>query len=443
MPGSTLALPDKPGFGWAKARALALVSAGGALEFYDYHLFGLFSSNIAAIFFPAKDRTASLILTFAAFAAGYLARPLGGLVLGHFGDRYGRTRVFTVSLLGISLCTAAFGLVPGYAAWGLWSPLLILVLRCIQGFCLGGEIPMAVTYVVESVTPRRAGLGCGWIYLCINVGVVVSSGLAWAINALLPPAQAFESGWRIAFLLGGVAGLVALWRRRALCETPEYERMRQYAPRRPLAEVIGGHWRTVLIGAAAMALPSAFNALFFTHMTSYLADLGYAAAQVSRAQTVAIVTLSLGMVVSAWLGDRVSRPLVMGAGALLFVALSYPFYGLLISREADPVLLFALAAAAAALANGTFACLVAQMFPTRVRFSGLALAINIGFMVFGGVAPLSAASAIAVTGHMVAPAMILTACGLLTLIAAVAAYWRSRPAGAAVKPFGKGERLVG
>ncbi|MBA3939048.1 MAG: MFS transporter [Planctomycetes bacterium] len=155
----------------ATVRTVVLASLGGALEFYDFVAYGIFAAYIAPTFFPAQDELASLLSTFAVFAGGYLIRPLGGMAFSHFGDRFGRRSTFLASLLGISLATLGMALCPSYQAWGGWAPAAFVALRLLQGFCLGGELPGAITYVAEAAPPGRTGLACGLLFCCASLGV--------------------------------------------------------------------------------------------------------------------------------------------------------------------------------------------------------------------------------------------------------------------------------
>src|SRR6266446_3584370 len=177
-----------------------LASLGGTLEFYDFVIFGVFAKDIADAIFPNPTLLISLMVSFAAFAAGYLARPLGGIVLSHFGDRYGRRRVFLASIFVMSGATFGLGLVPSFATWGPAASALMVVLRLIQGFCLGGELPGALTYVVETA-PRHAPLVCGVAFSCVTMGVAAASGVSLALRTWLPSAVMTTFGWRVAFLL--------------------------------------------------------------------------------------------------------------------------------------------------------------------------------------------------------------------------------------------------
>ena len=402
--------------GW---RIVLLASLGGTLEFYDFVVFGIFAKDIADTIFPNPTPLISLIQSYATFAVGYLARPAGGIVLSHFGDRYGRRPVFLISIFVMSAATFGMGLVPSYAAWGAAASLLMVTLRLLQGFCLGGELPGALTYVVETA-PRHAPFVCGVVFACVTLGVAAATGLSLALRTWLPPELVASIAWRMAFVAGGMGGLLSFALRRSLEESPEFARMKQLASRRPLREVVRTHGRAVLIGVSILAATAGFNGLFFAHMTAYMSGvLGYGPRQAVVSQTIGVVVHALGSLAIGRLADRLEPRVLLRAGAVALAAFAFPFYWALAGRAVGPTLLMVMAGAVASLVNGTFAVLLTDLFPTRVRFSGVALGFNIAFTVFSGTAPLVATSLIRATGMSAAPALVMVACGALTLVASL------------------------
>ncbi len=401
----------------AQWRMILLASLGGALEFYDFIVYGIFAREIAAAFFPASDPLVSLILTFSVFTIGYLARPVGGIVLSHFGDRYGRRMVFILSILVISVSTFSMGLIPTYAKWGIAAPVVLILLRLVQGFCLGGELPGAITYVVET-SPARACFVCGLMFFCVQSGVVLASLISLGVHTLLAPPEIAAWGWRIGFLFGGVTGLGSYLLQRSLEETPEFRQMKQKASasRRPFAEVLQTHTGAVVAGTAAIAVVGGFNGLLFAHMPAYLATvLHYDPHTANVAQNVCLATDAVFILIAGWLGDRISKTVLLRVGAVAMALGAWPFYQALAGKSEHVILLFALAGIAAGLPSGTFACILADLFPTRVRFTGVALAFNISFTIFSGTAPLVATSLIAKTSPAAGPAIFIIVCAVLAL----------------------------
>ncbi len=394
---------------------MLLASLGGTLEFYDFVIFGIFAKDIADDIFPNPTPLISLIQSFAAFAAGYLARPVGGIVLSHFGDRYGRRPVFLASIFVMSAATFGMGLVPPFATWGATASVLLVTLRLLQGFCLGGELPGALTYVVETA-PRHAPFVCGVVFSCVTLGVAAATGVSLALRIWLPPALVASTAWRIAFIVGGLGGLLSFALRRSLEESPEFARMKQLASKQPFREVLRTHSRPVLVGVSILAATAGFNGLFFAHMTAYASGvLGYGARQAVVAQTIGVIVHAAGILLVGRMADRIEPRLLLRAGALALATLAFPFYEALVNKSADPTLLMVGAGVCASLVNGTFAVLLTNLFPTRVRFSGVALGFNVAFTAFSGTAPLVATSLIRATGMPTAPALVMVACGALTL----------------------------
>jgi MFS family permease len=396
-------------------RVIILSSLGGALEFYDFVIYSMFAQYIGAAFFPASDPLNSLMLSFTVFAVGYIARPFGGVVFSHFGDKYGRRPVFIIAMLTMSLATVAMGLLPTYAQWGIAAPCLMVLLRLLQGFSLGGELPGAITYVVETA-PRQGGFAAGFVFFCVNSGVALASALSWGVHELLPPADVSAWGWRIGFLFGGLLGFVSFWLRLSLEETSEFRQVRSVASKQPFLELIKSHPANVAVGIAALTATAGFNGLLFAMPAFLPRVMGYSSVEAIEAQNVCLVVLSLGMLANAWLGDRIPRRWILGAGGLLMVLLAVPFFTVAANKSMNLLLLFAITGLVASLVNGTMAGVVADLFPTRIRFSGVAVSFNLAFSIFSGIAPLAAAALVKIMGSSTGPAYYMCLCAGITFI---------------------------
>ena len=413
-----VAIPDTSGMSASSKRTTLLASFGGALEYYDFIVYGVFAAEIARTIFPASSPLVSLMSSFGAFAVGYLARPVGGLVLSHFGDRFGRRRVFVVSLLGMSGATFGMGLVPTFAQWGVAAPILMILLRLLQGFCLGGELPGAITYVVEAA-PRRASFASGFVFFCVMFGVVLATVLSLLIQNYLP-AELAGYGWRIPFWVGGALGIVGFWVRRSLEESPQFERLRTQTASHPFLELLRTQPQKVLIGVGLVATTGAFNGLLFAYMPAYLKTVLHVAPGTAvMAQNTALLVHTAALLTTAWLGTFIAPRLLYAAGALLFAVLSVPWFAAIADNTSDPRVPLVLAAIGAGLFNGTFAYLIADLFPTRIRFTGIALSMNISQTLFGGVAPLVATSLIQSTGQLSSPGYFLSAAMAIGFIASL------------------------
>jgi MFS family permease len=408
--------------------AVFLSSLGGALEFYDFIIFGTFAAYISKAFFPTNDPTVSLLLTFGLFAAGYLARPIGGIVFGARGDRAGRRHSFLLSLATMSMATIAMGLVPSYATGGVGSTLAFIALRLIQGFCLGGELPGAITYAVEVVPPRRATLACGLVFGCVSAGVLIATAVNLVLSSSLSAEAMQDWGWRIAFFFGGLLGVGSWMLRRALEETPAFLRMRQRlmeaatagrTGRGPLAELFANHWRRIVLGICATCIVAAFNGLLFAHMGAYLGrSLNYPPPSIGAALNAASAATSVSLIIACWIADMVPRRFVFQLGCLAIALGAMPAYSAMVGKSMPLPMLFFWIGLGACGTHGTFAAILADLFPTRVRFTGVAFSMNIGAVIFSGLGPLLATWLIGATGQLTSPAYIIIGSATLSFFAA-------------------------
>ncbi|VVE46229.1 MFS transporter [Pandoraea cepalis] len=397
-------------------KMILIASLGGSLEFYDFIVYGFFAQYIAAQFFPNASALLSMLAAYSVLAIGYVIRPLGGIVLSSWGDRYGRRPVFLGSIVVVTTATICLGLLPNYAHWGITASILLIVLRMLQGFCVGGEMPGAITYAVEAA-PHRAGLAAGVIICAVNVGVLLATVVNLVIQSSLSSADAAAYGWRAAFLFGGLCGIVSYWMRRNLDESPEFKKMHGAVIKQPFRETLRHHGQSVAAAALTIAVMAGVNGILYGHMPAYLVQqLHYAPRTAAIAQNAYLIVSSFGLLAAGWLGDKVPRRYLLRASAALLVVLSYPFYYALVGHTVNLVTLFILAGVVFSLASGTWASVLADQFPVQVRFSGIALSYNASVLVFSGFAPLLATMLIRETGSLAAPAyFVIGACAIALL----------------------------
>src|SRR5450830_1610447 len=274
-------------------KTLSLAALGGALEFYDIIIFVFFANAIGQLFFPPEmPEWLRLLQTFGIFAAGYVVRPLGGIVMAHFGDLLGRKRMFTLSILLMSVPTLAIGLLPTYASIGLAAPLLLLVMRVLQGAAVGGEVPGAWVFVSEHVPARRVGYACGTLTAGLTVGIMLGSLVATGINTAYTPAEVADWAWRLPFLLGGIFGLGAMYLRRWLHETP-------------LQTVLREHKHAVIVSMMLTWLLSAAIVVVILMTPALLQKLYHFDARTAlEANVAATIALALGCILAGVLADR-------------------------------------------------------------------------------------------------------------------------------------------
>jgi MHS family proline/betaine transporter-like MFS transporter len=409
-------------------RMILLASLGGTLEYYDFVIFGIFAPQIGRAVFPSQDPLVSLMVTFTTFAIGYLARPIGGLVLGRLGDKFGRRGVFLASIFVTSAATLGIGIVPTYAQWGIAASLIVVFLRLTQGFCLGGELPGAITYVVESAPPM-APFVCSVVFGCVTLGVALGTTIALIVSNVLTPADAAVYGWRIAFVIGGLLGLASFWLRRSFEESPEFIELKRLAAasEEPVGELLRTHPGQIGIGIAAQAVTAVFAGLFFAYMPAYLTAVSkYDPATATFAQTYGVVLHAALIVVVGWLTYYYPPALLLRIGAIVLTLGAYPFYAALSAHSVNIIVLMTMAACAGAFVNGTFAFVTADLFPTRIRFSGVAVVQNISQTAFGGTAPLVATALVRDLQSPIAPALVVAVCGVMTF---AGSFWLARAAG--------------
>ncbi|MGF6541908.1 MFS transporter [Paraburkholderia youngii] len=419
-PVSVAGRTHSPGLSRAQWKMILIASLGGSLEFYDFIVYGFFAHHIAAQFFPNASSLISMLAAFSVLAIGYVIRPLGGIVLSSWGDRYGRRPVFLGSIIVVTTATICLGLLPNFQSWGIAASILLILLRMLQGFCVGGEMPGAITYAVEAA-PHRAGLAAGIIICAVNVGVLLATLVNLGIQTYLSSADAAAYGWRIAFLFGGFCGLLSYWMRRNLDESPEFKEMHGAVARQPFRETLRHHGKAVAAGALTIAVMAGVNGILYGHMPAFLVQqLHYAPQTAAIAQNAYLVVSSFGLLAAGWLGDKIARRYLLRTSAALLIVLSYPFYWALVNHTVDPVVLFVLAAVVFSLASGTWPSVLADQFPVQVRFSGIALAYNISVVVFSGFAPLLATMLVRATGSLTAPAYYVVGTCAVALLASFA-----------------------
>ncbi|HDZ8843770.1 MFS transporter [Aeromonas dhakensis] len=373
-------------------KTLSLAALGGALEFYDFIIFVFFAVVIGELFFPADiPEWLRQFQTFGIFAAGYLARPLGGIIMAHFGDLIGRKRMFTLSIIMMALPTLLIGLLPTYAVLGIAAPLLLLLLRILQGAAIGGEVPGAWVFVAEHVPARRIGVACGTLTAGLTAGILLGSLVATAINRGMSPSEVSDWGWRLAFVLGGVFGIIAMYLRRWLHETPVFAEMqanKALAEELPLKTVLRSHKGSVVISMLLTWLLSAGIVVVILMTPTYLQKVhGISPADALTANSLAILALTLGCIVYGRLIDALGSGPTFMLGSLLLAGASYAFYHGLASDTSQLVPLYVLAGFAVGIV-GAVPYVMVNAFPAVVRFSGLSFSYNVAYAIFGGLTPM-------------------------------------------------------
>ena len=398
-------------------KTLTLAALGGALEFYDFIIFVFFAAVVGELFFPADiPEWLRQVQTFGIFAAGYLARPLGGIIMAHFGDLVGRKKMFTLSILLMAIPTLAIGLLPTYATMGILAPLLLLLMRILQGAAIGGEVLGAWVFVAEHVPERRIGIACGTLTAGLTVGILLGSVVATLVNTSLTQQAVHDYGWRIPFLLGGVFGLVAMYLRRWLQETPIFLEMQQrkaLAQELPVKSVVSKHKKAVVISMLLTWLLSAGIVVVILMSPVWLQkQYGFVLALTLQANSVATIMLCVGCLLAGFIVDRVGASKTFIVGSLLLACSSWFFYHLTGSHPQHLFLLYGLVGLCVGVV-GAVPYVMVRAFPAEVRFTGISFSYNVSYAIFGGLTPIAVTMLMSVSP--MAPAWYVLALSLVGL----------------------------
>jgi len=406
------------------ARTLFLASLGGALEFYDFIIFVFFATVIGQLFFPPDmPEWLRQLQTFGLFAAGYLARPLGGVVMAHFGDLFGRKKVFTFSVFLMAVPTLIMGLLPTYATIGVAAPILLLVMRMLQGAAIGGEAPGAWVFVSEHVPARRVGLACGMLTGGLTGGILLGSLMATGINLAYTPAEVSEFAWRIPFVAGGVSGLLAMYLRRWLHETPVFEAIRQRAGtgrEMPMKTVLRGQGASVLISMLVTWMLTAAIVVVILMTPALFQRLHTLAPAVTlQANVAATAALTVMAVVYGALLDRFGALRTGLAGGAILIAATYALYYGTEANPANLLPLYAVAGAAVGMIT-VVPYVMVRAFPAETRFTGVSFSYNLAYAIFGGITPLAVSLLMATNRHAAAHYV-----GAVVLVGMAALVWNA------------------
>jgi MFS family permease len=396
--GAVLAGPQQTSS--VRRRILLAGTIGTAIEWYDFFIYGLIAPLVFdQLFFPRFDQLTATLAVFATFAVGFLARPLGGLVFGHFGDRSGRRSVLLCTLLLMGLATMSIGLLPTYGSAGAIATIALVLLRFIQGFALGGESTAAILMSIETSPDDRRGLSAAVIQAAGPLGVVLASFAALAISRL-PEADLLSWGWRVPFLVSAILVAVGFYVRLRIEESPAF-REAQEVTKVPAIEAIRTHWRSIIVVFfAEMAQTSYFYLTAIFTISFATRQLGVAKDVVTQAVLFAnLVALVAMPVIGAW-SDRIGRKRLFVAGVVLAAVSMFAFYNVVATRDAWLVTIAVVLAAGVIhpLMFSTEGSYFPELFRTHVRFTGVSIGKQFGVVLGGGIAPLVATSLFAGTG---------------------------------------------
>jgi MHS family proline/betaine transporter-like MFS transporter len=422
---SATAETTEPRGAGAAAKLIFASSLGNALEFYEILVYGYFAVVIAKVFFPTTDQTVSLLVTLGSFGISFLARPVGAIFLGAYGDRKGRKNALTMSILLMTIGTGLMTIMPSYNAVGIAAPILVLCARLLQGFSVGGEFASSTAFLVEH-RPDRAGFFGSWQWASQGLAGLIATGLGVLLTSTMSAADLQAWGWRIPFAVGLLIGPLGYYIRSHMDETPAFTG--QAPAQAPLREVFADQWDRLLLTIGVIAASTGSQYILVYMPTYAIRELHLPS---TLAFTAAVVAAALQTVTVPFAGmfvDRVGQSRVMMAAAVLFALTAYPAFVIL---DAHPTLAVLIAMVCwitllKSFFSGALPSLMAKIFPVQTRVTGMALSYNISVPLFGGFAPLIAQVLIELTGSKLSPSFYLIGTALVSLVALIALRARLR-----------------
>lgn len=365
---------------------------GNGFEWYDFALYGQMAFIIGHLFFPSENETAQMLATFAAFAVAFVFRPLGAILFGWIGDKFGRRKALVIAILMMAIPTGAIGLLPTYESIGMWAPALLVLIRIMQGLSLGGEFGGAITYIVEHSDGKKRGLLGSTTIISLIIGFLLGSFVVMAVKHSMSAAAFEDWGWRIPFLLGVIIGVVGFYIRHQCDESPAFKIARDsdQLSKNPVRDACTLHFAK-MAGAfciyAAVTMPFYLVAIYFiSYSKSYL---GLVPEQALEINVVAMFAMLVGTIIGAAASDRIGRKRLMMPVLVLMAALSIPvMLGMQPGDYMSALLLQAVLGFVLGMYIGPIPAVLVEIFPTSVRLTGMSLALNAATVVFGGTTPM-------------------------------------------------------
>ncbi len=412
-----------------RKKVLTASFIGNFVEWFDYAVYIYFSAAISHMFFPKESENA-LILTFAIFAVSFLIRPIGGFVWGHLGDRVGRKTALSWSILLMSAATFLIAFLPTWDMVGILAPLLLLLLRMVQGFSASGEYAGASAFLVEYAPADKRGRYAAVVPASTATGLLLGSLFATVFSAVLTTEQLDSWGWRIPFLLAAPLGLIGKYIRDRLEDSPAFQEIAQEdeAIKAPIGTMFLENWRELLRGFGAVLLNAVGFYVILTYMPTYLSNEVKLDETLSFiATTVALLTYIGFIFITGSLSDRFGRRKVLMAASICAIVLTVPAFMLLNTGNFYIILLVqVMLGFALTLNDGTLPSFLSELFPTKVRYSGFAVSFNLGNAIFGGTAAMVATWLIKATGNQIAPAYYLIGAAVISFIAVALSHETSK-----------------
>lgn len=404
--------------GHALRRAIAASALGNATEWFDYGIYAYGVTYISAALFPG-DVDDAVLFALATFAISFLVRPLGGLFWGPLGDRYGRKSVLAMTILLMSGATLAVGLIPSYASIGFWAPALLILLRMVQGFSTGGEYGGAATFMAEYAPDDRRGFYGSFLEFGTLAGFSFGALLMLAFSLLLDDAAMREWGWRVPFLIAAPMGLVGMYLRAKMEDTPVF-RAQDHAtvPGLSIGLLIRRHWRAMLVVGGLVVALNVVNYTLLSYMPTYLERrIGLSPQHALIVPIIGMLFMMLFLPFAGALSDRIGRRPMWRVSLLGLILMVVPLYLLMGTGFVGAIVAFALLGLLYVPQLATISATFPALFPTSARFAGFAIAYNVSTSIFGGTAPAIGSGLITWTGNDLMPAFYMMASCLVGLVA--------------------------
>ncbi|MBR8005005.1 MFS transporter [Burkholderia vietnamiensis] len=405
-------------------RVIAAASIGNFVEWFDFAAYGFLATILTREFFPSGDPTIGLLKTFAVFAVAFAFRPLGGLVFGVIGDRIGRKRTLALTILMMAGSTTLIGLLPTYASIGYWAPLLLTIIRCVQGFSAGGEYAGACAYVMEHAPRRRRAFFGSFVPVSTFSSFACAAVVAYLLESSLSSQAMIDWGWRVPFLIAAPVGLIGVYLRVNLNETPAFQALegKHDVAHAPLMETLRSQsWNILKLGAFVSVTALSFYT-FTTYFSTYLQVAGHLSRGTSLLVTVLALFFAAALCpVAGFFSDLVGRRATIATTGLFIIVSVYPAFSLGGSGVLSQSLLgVALLAIGAVVSGVVTAPLMSEVFATKTRYTASAITYNLAYTIFGGTAPLVATWLISATGTNLSPAYYLIAVAIFAMIGGLA-----------------------
>lgn len=395
-------------------------SIGVFVHWFDWAIYAYLASTIAAVFFPEEDEVSRLLSVFAVFAVSFLVRPVGAVIIGNLGDRLGRKRSLSVVIIAMAASTLVMGLLPGYDAIGILAPILLIVVRIVQGLAAGGEFGSAAAFLAEYSPAKRRGFGVSWLEFGSLLGFLAASFVVYLLHLAFTDAQVVEWAWRIPFLVTVPLGIVGFYIRLKIEDTPEFEELLalENTPASPIREVFRRNGREFLQTCGVQIFMQVTFYVVLVYLLTYQeVELGIDASLAALLTTLASALGLLVVPLAGHVSDRVGRKPVLMAAAIAQTVLAVPLVLLMMSGAPWAAFVSTLGLALIlAIVLGTHAVAVAELFPTRTRQAGLSIAYAIVAALFAGTAPYVITWLIGSTGSLLVPGFVLVAVGVVGIV---------------------------